>query len=86
MAQPRSSQREVGNAQFGNNATVHQNNNTYNVHLPLEPVQPPIRIIPYPRNEDLVSRPDLVEKLNELLPQTPHEYFSAALWGLGGSG
>ncbi|KAM0451377.1 hypothetical protein ACHAO4_006052 [Trichoderma viride] len=41
--------------------------------------------IPYPRNEDLVSRPDLSNKLDELLPQTSG-FYSAALWGLGGSG
>ncbi|KAF5963528.1 hypothetical protein FCOIX_13806, partial [Fusarium coicis] len=45
-----------------------------------------IRIIPYPRNEDLVHRRDLIDKLDNLLPQTTSGSYSAALWGLGGSG
>ncbi|KAL7803072.1 P-loop containing nucleoside triphosphate hydrolase protein [Trichoderma afarasin] len=86
MQRPASCQREIGNSQFGNNTTIHQDNNTYHLHLPLRPAQPVIHIIPYPRNEELVGRPDIVEKLNMLLPQTSHTYCSAALWGLGGSG
>lgn len=86
MERPAPCQREIGNTRFGNNTTIHQDNNTYNLHLPLRPARPFIHIIPYPRNEDLVSRPDLVEKLNVLLPQTSRAYCSAALWGLGGSG
>ncbi|KAK0765906.1 hypothetical protein N5P37_001846 [Trichoderma harzianum] len=86
MQRPALCQREIGSTQFGNNTTIHQDNNTYHLHLPLRPAQPVIHIIPYPRNEDLVGRPDLVEKLNMLLPQTSHTYCSAALWGLGGSG
>ena len=45
-----------------------------------------VRVIPYPRNEDLVHRRELIEKLDELLPQTTSGSCSAALWGLGGSG
>lgn len=86
MERPAPCQREIGNTQFGNNTTIHQDNNTFNLHIPLKPARPVIHIIPYPRNEDLVSRPDLVEKLNVLLPQTSDTYCSAALWGLGGSG
>ncbi|KAI8670397.1 hypothetical protein NCS55_00785700 [Fusarium keratoplasticum] len=43
------------------------------------------RVIPYPRNEDLVRRGDLIDRLDKLLPPTPGSH-SAALWGLGGSG
>lgn len=86
MEQSASGRREIGNNQFGNNTTIHQDNNSYNLHIPLRPARSVIHIIPYPRNEELVSRPDLVEKLNVLLPQTSHTYCSAALWGLGGSG
>ncbi|KAH7010347.1 hypothetical protein EDB80DRAFT_420649 [Ilyonectria destructans] len=46
----------------------------------------PCRIIPFPRNEDIVHRPDLFAELETLLPPTTPEYHSAALWGLGGSG
>ncbi|KAL6787944.1 P-loop containing nucleoside triphosphate hydrolase protein [Trichoderma sp. SZMC 28012] len=86
MERPVPGQREVGNSQFGNNTTIHQDNNTFSFHLPLRPARPAIRIIPYPLNEDLVDRPDIMGKVDALLPQTPHTYCSAALWGLGGSG
>lgn len=86
MERPASCRREILNSQFGDNTTIHQDNNTWNLHLPLRPARSVIRIIPYPLNEDLVNRPDLMERLNELLPQTSDTYGSAALWGLGGSG
>ncbi|KAJ4860754.1 tetratricopeptide repeat domain-containing protein [Trichoderma breve] len=86
MERPVPGQREVGNSQFGNNTTIHQDNNTFSFHLPLRPARPAIRIIPYPLNEDLVDRPDIMGKVDALLPQAPHTYCSAALWGLGGSG
>lgn len=43
------------------------------------------RIIPLPRNEDVVDRADILARLETLLPVTS-EYHSAALCGLGGSG
>ncbi|KAL6828664.1 P-loop containing nucleoside triphosphate hydrolase protein [Trichoderma camerunense] len=86
MEQPASYRREIQNSQFGDNATVHQGDHTYNLHIPLRPARSAIRVIPYPLNEDLVNRPDLMKKLNELLPQTSRAYCNAALWGLGGSG
>ncbi|KAH8729983.1 hypothetical protein BGZ61DRAFT_530108 [Ilyonectria robusta] len=49
------------------------------------PAPKPYRVIPFPRNEDVVRRSDLFAKLDALLPSTP-KYGSAALWGLGGSG
>ncbi|KNB18048.1 hypothetical protein FOXG_15699 [Fusarium oxysporum f. sp. lycopersici 4287] len=45
----------------------------------------PCRVLPFPRNEDIVLRPKLFAELDMLLPLTPG-YHSAALWGLGGSG
>nr|CDP27531.1 Putative Kinesin light chain [Podospora anserina S mat+] len=42
------------------------------------------RIIPFPRNEDVVDR-YIFAALDRLLPPS-HDYQSAALWGLGGSG
>ncbi|KAH6986591.1 hypothetical protein EDB80DRAFT_874621 [Ilyonectria destructans] len=45
------------------------------------PAPKPNRVIPFPRNEDVVHRPDLFAELETLLPSTP-EYRSAALWGL----
>ncbi|KAF5132804.1 Kinesin light chain [Metarhizium anisopliae] len=58
-------------------------------HHPQTRQRPPtftdvVRLIPYPRNEDLVHR-HLIDELNNLLPRTS-EFNSAALWGLGGSG
>ncbi|KIL84911.1 hypothetical protein FAVG1_11781 [Fusarium avenaceum] len=58
---------------------------------PPHPPYPPARaevvcVIPYPRNEDIVHRRDLIDKLDELLPQTTSGSYRAALWGLGGSG
>ncbi|RYP02565.1 hypothetical protein DL765_010728 [Monosporascus sp. GIB2] len=43
------------------------------------------RLIPLPRNEDVVSRTHIFTRLDALLPPTS-EYQSAALYGLGGSG
>ncbi|KAK8024668.1 hypothetical protein PG990_002491 [Apiospora arundinis] len=43
------------------------------------------RYFPYQRNQQLVERPDIVDKLNNLLPVST-EYHHAALWGLGGTG
>ncbi|KAB5518245.1 hypothetical protein GE09DRAFT_1259751, partial [Coniochaeta sp. 2T2.1] len=46
----------------------------------------PSRVIPFPRDEDVVDR-DVFATLDRLLPSaTPADYQSAALWGLGGSG
>ncbi|ORY68246.1 P-loop containing nucleoside triphosphate hydrolase protein, partial [Pseudomassariella vexata] len=44
----------------------------------------PQRLIPFPRNEDIVDRAIFAE-LEVLLPPS-RDYQSAALWGLGGSG
>ncbi|RYP49164.1 hypothetical protein DL769_011115 [Monosporascus sp. CRB-8-3] len=43
------------------------------------------RLIPLPRNEDVVNRTHIFTRLDALLPPTS-EYQSAALYGLGGSG
>ncbi|KAK5993964.1 Nephrocystin-3-like protein [Cladobotryum mycophilum] len=43
--------------------------------------------IPLHRNEDVVSRNEILAKLEILLPWSKRtEFYSAALWGLGGSG
>ncbi|EXK26979.1 hypothetical protein FOMG_16419 [Fusarium oxysporum f. sp. melonis 26406] len=81
-------QREVINSQFRDNTVIHQENVQGNVYysLPHPPVPAEVgRVIPYPRNEDLVHRPGLIDRLDELLPQSAGSR-SAALWGLGGSG
>ncbi|KAK7979620.1 hypothetical protein PG989_012077 [Apiospora arundinis] len=43
------------------------------------------RYFPYQRNQQLVERPDIVEKLNNILPVST-DYHGATLWGLGGTG
>ncbi|UKZ63730.1 uncharacterized protein TrAtP1_004954 [Trichoderma atroviride] len=93
MAQPLSPLGEAANSQTANNqfrdgARIHQghNNTTLNFNLTHRPTRAAIRLIPYPRNEDLIHRPDLVDKLNTLLPYPSAISHSAALWGLGGSG
>ena len=44
------------------------------------------RMLPFPRNEDVVDRPAISAELDRLLPASSSESHSAALWGLGGSG
>ncbi|EHK19877.1 uncharacterized protein TRIVIDRAFT_155683 [Trichoderma virens Gv29-8] len=84
MAASGHEQRNISNSQFGDNTSIYQGN--VHLHLPHLPAHAEVvRVIPYPRNEDLVYRQDLINKLDKLLPQTPG-FYSAALWGLGGSG
>ncbi|KAF7558103.1 hypothetical protein G7Z17_g29 [Cylindrodendrum hubeiense] len=88
MAAPGHEQRDVSHSQFGDNTFINQGNVHGNVYygLPHPPVRAEvIRVLPYPRNEDLVHRQDIINRLDELLPQTRGSH-SAALWGLGGSG
>ncbi|KAF7545318.1 hypothetical protein G7Z17_g9275 [Cylindrodendrum hubeiense] len=83
MDHPASSRRKVSDNRFRDNTTINQGNVHY--HLPHQPARAVVRVIPYPRNEDVINRPDIVTKLNDLLSATP-KYCSAALWGLGGTG
>ncbi|KAL9573934.1 hypothetical protein ACKAV7_001926 [Fusarium commune] len=81
-------QREISHNQFRDHTVIHQGNVQGNVYYgaPHSPARAKVvRVIPYPRNEDLVHRRDLIDKLDKLLPPTPGSR-SAALWGLGGSG
>jgi hypothetical protein len=80
--------RDVSQNQFRDHTIIHQGNVQGNIYYnaPHPPARAEVvRVIPYPRNEDLVLRPDLVQKLDKLLPQTLGSR-SAALWGLGGTG
>jgi hypothetical protein len=84
--------REVSNSQFHDRTIIHQGNVQGNVyygtpHPPYPPARAEVvRFIPYPRNEDIVHRRDLIDELDELLPQATSGSYCAALWGLGGSG
>ncbi|KNB04916.1 hypothetical protein FOXG_06903 [Fusarium oxysporum f. sp. lycopersici 4287] len=81
-------QREVSHNQFRDHTVIHQGNVQGNVYYgaphPAARAEV-VRVIPYPRNEDLVHRRDLIDRLDKLLPSTLG-LRSAALWGLGGSG
>ncbi|KAM0348450.1 hypothetical protein ACHAP4_010965 [Fusarium culmorum] len=84
MDQPASHRRDVNRSRIGDNARINMGDIHY--YLPHPAVRAEVvRVIPYPRNEDLVLRPDLIDSLDKLLPPTPGSR-SAALWGLGGSG
>jgi hypothetical protein len=76
--------REISHNQFGPNAFINQGDTHFHLPLPPAPAKV-IRVIPYHLNEDLVRRKDLIDQLDKLLPPTPG-FYSAALWGLGGSG
>ncbi|KAH7111892.1 P-loop containing nucleoside triphosphate hydrolase protein [Dactylonectria estremocensis] len=80
--------RDVSHNRFHDQNFINQGNIQGNVHYhpPHQPTPAEVvRVIPYPRNEDMVRRGDLIDRLDKLLPQTPG-FSSAALWGLGGSG
>ncbi|CAG1965819.1 unnamed protein product, partial [Fusarium graminearum] len=84
MDKPKLHQRDVTRSRFGDNARINMGDIHY--HLPhIAARAEVVRVIPYPRNEDLVQRPNLINRLDKLLPLTPGSR-SAALWGLGGSG
>ncbi|CAI6014743.1 unnamed protein product, partial [Clonostachys chloroleuca] len=84
--------RDISDNQFRDHNFINQGDIQGNIYYGLPHSLAPaeaaevVRVIPYPRNEDLVHRQDLIEKLDKLLPRTPPGFFSAALWGLGGSG
>ncbi|KAM0355575.1 hypothetical protein ACHAP4_007556 [Fusarium culmorum] len=85
---PGSTRRDISHNAFNDHTRINQGDIHNHVHYSSPRPTPHagvIRVIPYPRNEDLVHRRDLIDKLDELLPSTP-ESCSAALWGLGGSG
>ncbi|KAI8667643.1 NB-ARC domain-containing protein [Fusarium keratoplasticum] len=87
-AHPAHEQREASHSHFRDRNFINQGNVQGNIYygLPHPPARAGVvRVIPYPRNEDLVRRGDLIDRLDKLLPPTPGSH-SAALWGLGGSG
>lgn len=80
-------QRSLDRNSFGNHTIISQGD--FHYHLTRRPPSPgvdrPTYVIPYPRNEDVIYRQDLVNRLDQLLPRGS-KFHSAALWGLGGSG
>ncbi|KAI1013600.1 hypothetical protein LB504_013197 [Fusarium proliferatum] len=83
MDEPTLRRRDVTSSKFGDNARINFGDMHY--HLPHRSTRSAVRVIPYPRNEDLVYRQDLIDKLDKLLLPAAGSR-SAALWGLGGSG
>lgn len=79
--------RDVTGNHIGDGATINQGDVHYHLpHRPAAPVRCAVRVIPYPRNPDVVPRPDLVHKLETVLSSDHSNIHTAALWGLGGSG
>lgn len=78
-----SNSRDIKHNQFGPHTVINQGD--AHIHLTHPPARTLIRVIPYPPNEDIVRRSDIVDRLDRLLPPIS-EHQSAALWGLGGSG
>ncbi|KAF5633970.1 hypothetical protein F25303_8941, partial [Fusarium sp. NRRL 25303] len=83
MNEPALHRRDVTHSGFGDNTRINLGDIHY--HLPHRSNRSAVLVIPYPPNEDLVHRRDLIDKLDRLLPPTAGSR-SAALWGLGGSG
>ncbi|PCD20313.1 hypothetical protein AU210_016180 [Fusarium oxysporum f. sp. radicis-cucumerinum] len=84
MDQPALHGRGVTRSRFGDNARINLGDIHYHLPHPAARAEA-VRVIPYPRNEDLVHREDLINRIDKLLPSTSGSQ-SAALWGLGGSG
>ncbi|KAI6777809.1 uncharacterized protein J7T54_002845 [Emericellopsis cladophorae] len=78
--------RNVSDSHFGDNSTVNLGDVAVHYHLPHRPARAAVRVLPYPRNEDVVYRQDIVHELDRILPPRTTEHCSAALHGLGGSG
>lgn len=78
-----SHRRSIRHTRFRDNTVITQGD--AHIHLPVRPARAAIHVIPYPPNEDFIKRPDIVDKLDQLLPHSS-DYHSAALCGLGGSG
>ncbi|KAF5638936.1 hypothetical protein F25303_7510 [Fusarium sp. NRRL 25303] len=84
MDQPALHGRGVTRSRFGDNARINLGDIHYHLPHPAARAEA-VRVIPDPRNEELVHREDLINRIDKLLPLTPGSR-SAALWGLGGSG
>jgi hypothetical protein len=85
---PGSTRRDISHNSFNDHTRINLGDVYNHVHYSSPHAMPHagvIHVIPCPRNEDLVLRLDLIERLDELLPSTLESY-SAALWDLGGSG
>ncbi|KAK4176394.1 putative kinesin light chain [Triangularia setosa] len=80
-------EQHFGNGKASHGGFLFQGNVSGPLHIHLETREKQHaaqRVIPFPRNEDVVDR-DIFAMLDRLLPPSP-DYQSAALWGLGGSG
>ncbi|KAL7933183.1 P-loop containing nucleoside triphosphate hydrolase protein [Trichoderma chlorosporum] len=75
--------RNLRNSRFRDNTVINQGDAHF--HISNQPARALIHVIPYPRNENFVNRSEIVNRLEELLPQSSDNY-NAALCGLGGSG
>ncbi|KAH0523157.1 hypothetical protein TsFJ059_008201 [Trichoderma semiorbis] len=79
-----STDRNVSSNTFGPNTQIHQGD-IFNYSSNAS--RKAYFVVPFPPNEDIVPRPEIVTKLDELLsPSKEGRYCNAALWGLSGSG
>jgi hypothetical protein len=79
---PGSTRRDISHNSFNDHTRINLGDVYNHVHYSSPHAMPHagvIHVIPCPRNEDLVLRLDLIERLDELLPSTLESY-SAALW------
>ncbi|KAL7792819.1 P-loop containing nucleoside triphosphate hydrolase protein [Trichoderma afarasin] len=77
----------VSSNAFGPNTKIHQGDKTVIHNYSSQGLHKAYYVIPFPRNEDVIHRPEIVSQLDKLLsPSKEGEYCDAALWGLGGSG
>ncbi|KKP02375.1 hypothetical protein THAR02_05527 [Trichoderma harzianum] len=77
----------VSSNAFGPNTKIHQGDKTVIHNYSSQALHKACYVIPFPRNEDVIHRPEIVSQLDKLLsPSKEGEYCDAALWGLGGSG
>ncbi|KAE9565764.1 hypothetical protein CGMCC3_g18054 [Colletotrichum fructicola] len=86
---PSTHQRDITGNRFGDGAYVHQGDvhGSVHYHAPDVPAtaKVAIRVLPFPRNEDVVIREDIFSEIERLLPFGGRGQ-TAALCGLGGTG
>ncbi|KAL7943744.1 P-loop containing nucleoside triphosphate hydrolase protein [Trichoderma barbatum] len=78
--------RSVSSNSFGPNTEIRQGDTIIN-NYSSNASRKAYHVLPFPHNEDIIRRPEIVAQLDELLsPSKEGRYCSAALWGLSGSG
>ncbi|QYT03732.1 NB-ARC domain-containing protein [Trichoderma simmonsii] len=77
----------VSSNAFGSNTQIHQGDTTVIHNYSSNASRKAHFMLPFPPNENIVCRPEIVAKVDKLLARSKGgHYCGAALWGLGGSG